>query len=67
MHLTGEGIKGLYYGTARGAGWTGGERLKRMFASDLGLTATDGGEPVEWFGGRLSESQWGRIVNQFYG
>ena len=68
MHLTGDGIKGLYYGNSarRWLDWEG-ERLKRMFASDLGLTATDGGEPVPGFGERLSEAQWGQIVNQFLG
>jgi len=68
MHLTGDGIKGLYYGNSarRWLDWEG-ERLKRMFASDLGLTATDGGEPVPDFGGRLNEAQWGQIVNQFLG
>ena len=68
MHLTGDGIKGLYYGNSarRWLDWEG-ERLKRMFASDLGLTATDGGEPVPDFGGRLSETQWGKIVSQFLG
>ena len=68
MHLTGDGIKGLYYGNSarRWLDWEG-ERLKRMFASDLGLTAADGGEPVPGFGERLSEAQWGRIVNQFLG
>jgi glycine cleavage system H protein len=68
MHLAGEGIKGLYYGNSarRWLDWEG-ERLKRMLASDLGLTAADGGEPVPGFGERLSEAQWGRIVNQFLG
>jgi glycine cleavage system H protein len=68
MHLTGEGIKGLYYGNSakRWLDWEG-ERLKRMFASDLGLTATDGGEPVPDFGSQLNEAQWGKIVNQFLG
>jgi glycine cleavage system H lipoate-binding protein len=43
------------------------ERLQRVFSSDLGMTATDGGEALTDISGRLTDAQWGKIVSQFLG
>ncbi len=43
------------------------ERLHRMIAFDLGITAADGGEALPDIGGRMSEAQLDRIINQFLG
>lgn len=68
MHVTGEGIKRLFHGSVakKWFDWEV-ERLQRMFSSDLGITATDGGESLSDISSRLNEAQWGRIVNLFLG
>ncbi len=68
MHVTGEGIKRLFHGSVakKWFDWEV-ERLQRMFSSDLGITATDGGESLSDISTRLNEAQWGRIVNLFFG
>jgi glycine cleavage system H lipoate-binding protein len=43
------------------------ERLQRAFASDLGMTATDGGEALTDISGRLTDAQWGKVISQFLG
>jgi len=43
------------------------DRLQRMFSQDLGLTATDGGEFLPDFSGRLNDAQWSRIATLFLG
>jgi len=43
------------------------DRLQRMYTRDLGLTATDGGEFLPDFGGRLNDAQWSRIATLFLG
>ena len=68
MRLKGDAVKGLYHETvARKWYESEVERLHRAFSSDLGMTATDGGEAHKEIGSRLSEAQWGMIVNQFLG
>jgi glycine cleavage system H lipoate-binding protein len=68
MRLKGDAVKGLYHETvARKWYESEVERLHRVFSSDLGMTATDGGEAHKDITSRLSEAQWGMIVNQFLG
>jgi glycine cleavage system H protein len=68
MRLKGDAVKGLYHETvARKWYESEVERLHRAFSSDLGMTATDGGEAHKEISSRLSEAQWGMIVNQFLG
>lgn len=43
------------------------DRLQRLFTLDLGLTATDGGEFLPDFSGRLNDAQWSRIATLFLG
>jgi glycine cleavage system H protein len=43
------------------------ERLQRVFSSDLGMTAADGGEALRDISTRLNEAQWGKIIGQFLG
>ena len=43
------------------------ERLQRVFSTDLGITATDGGEALTDISIRLNDAQWGKIVSQFLG
>lgn len=43
------------------------ERLQRVFASDLGVTATDGGFALADIGDRLAGAMWGRVIRQFLG
>ncbi|MBI5904050.1 MAG: glycine cleavage system protein H [Deltaproteobacteria bacterium] len=68
LRMSEEGLRGLFYGNSarRWMAWEV-ERLQRAFSSDLGLTATDGGESLPDISGRLSDAQWGRIVRQFVG
>jgi len=68
VRLSGEAVKGLYHETvARKWFESEVERLHRVFSSDLGMTAMDGGEPHKDIGSRLNEAQWGKIVSQFLG
>jgi len=68
LRLKRDGVKGLYHETvARKWYESEVERLHRVFTSDLGMTATDGGEAHKDISSRLSEAQWGKIVNQFLG
>ncbi len=68
VQLKGEGVKGLFYGSVARK-WLDNEveRLHRAFVADLGVTAADGGDMLPELGGRLTDAQWGRIVNQFFG
>ena len=68
LRLKGEAVKGLYHETvARKWFESEVERLHRVFSSDLGMTATDGGEAHKDISIRLNEAQWGKIVSQFLG
>ena len=68
MRLKGDEVKGLYHETvARKWFESEVERLQRVFSSDLGMTATDGGEALTDISSRLSDAQWGKIVSQFLG
>lgn len=68
MHLAGEGLRRLFHGSVARK-WLDCEveRLQRMFSSDLGLTATDGGESLPDISVRLNEAQWSRVVSLFLG
>lgn len=68
LHLAGEYIPRLYHGgvAKQWLEWEA-ERLHRLFSSDLGITATDGGETLPDISSRLNEAQWGRIVALFLG
>jgi len=68
MHLAGDWIPRLYHGgvARQWLDWEA-ERLHRMFSSDLGITATDGGEALTDISSRLNEAQWSRIVALFLG
>jgi hypothetical protein len=68
MKLKGNAVAGMYHkNVARKWLENEVERLQRTFASDLGMTATDGGEALLDISGRLSEAQWGKIISQFLG
>jgi len=68
IRLKRDAVKGLYHETvARKWFECEVERLHRMFSSDLGMTATDGGEALPDISGRLNEALWGKIVSQFLG
>jgi glycine cleavage system H protein len=68
LQLKGDAVKGLYHETvARKWYESEVERLQRVFSSDLGMTATDGGEALTDISGRLNDAQWGKIVSQFLG
>ena len=68
LHVAGEWIPRLYHGSVaqQWLGWEA-ERLQRTFSSDLGITATDGGEALSDISSRLNEAQWSRIVALFLG
>lgn len=68
MRLVKEGIDRLYNDSVAKK-WLECEadRLQRMFSQDLGLTATDGGEFLPDFSGRLNDAQWSRIATLFLG
>lgn len=68
MHIAGEGLRRLFHGNVARK-WLDCEveRLQRMFSSDLGITATDGGESLPDISSRLNEAQWSRIVTLFLG
>ena len=68
MRLKGDAVKGLYHNNvARKWFESEVERLQRVFSSDLGMMATDGGEALTDFSSRLNDAQWGKIVSQFLG
>lgn len=68
MRLKGDAVNGLYHeNVARKWLECDVERLQKVFASDLGMTSTDGGEALADISGRLTEAQWGKIVSQFLG
>ena len=68
MRPKGDAVSGLYHETvARKWLESEVERLHRVFSSDLGMTATDGGEAHADFSSRLNDAQWGKIVSQFLG
>jgi hypothetical protein len=68
MRLKEDAVKGLYHETvARKWFESEVERLQRVFSSDLGMTATDGGEALTDISSRLNDAQWGKIVSQFLG
>jgi glycine cleavage system H protein len=68
MQLKGDAVKGLYHETvARKWFESEVERLQRVFSSDLGVLATDGGEALTDISSRLNDAQWGKIVSQFLG
>jgi len=68
MRPKGDAVSGLYHETvARKWLESEVERLQRAFSSDLGMTATDGGEAHAEISSRLNDAQWGKIVSQFLG
>jgi len=68
MRLKGDAMKGLYHeNVARKWFESEVERLQRVFSSDLGMMATDGGEALTDISSRLNDAQWGKIVSQFLG
>jgi len=68
MRLKGDAMKGLYHeNVARKWFESEVERLQRVFSSDLGMMATDGGEALTDISSRLNDAQWGKIVGQFLG
>ncbi|MBF8260255.1 MAG: glycine cleavage H-protein, partial [Actinobacteria bacterium] len=68
MRVKWDAVKGLYHeNVARKWYESEVERLHRVFSSELGMTATDGGEAHKDISSRLSEAQWGKIVGQFLG
>ena len=68
MKLKGDAVNGLYHeNVARKWLECDVERLQKVFASDLGMTSTDGGEALADISGKLTEAQWGKIISQFLG
>jgi hypothetical protein len=68
LQLKRDAVKGLYHQTvARKWFESEVERLQRVFSSDLGMVATDGGEALTDISSRLNDAQWGKIVSQFLG
>ena len=68
LRLKGNAVSGLYHkNVARKWLETEVERLERAFASDLGMTAADGGEALSDISGRLTDAQWGKVISQFLG
>ncbi|MBI5419921.1 MAG: glycine cleavage system protein H [Deltaproteobacteria bacterium] len=68
MRLKGNAVAGLYHkSVARKWLESEIERLQRVFASDLGMTATDGGEALADISGRLTDAQWRKVISQFLG
>ena len=61
-------LKGLFHGNSiqQWLTWEA-ERLQRAFATELGITATDGGEALPDIGGKLTDTQWERISHLFIG
>lgn len=68
IRLKEDAVNGLYHGNvARKWFESEVERLQRVFASDLGMTATDGGEALTDISARFNDAQWGKIISQFLG
>ena len=68
MRIRQDAVNGLYHeNVARKWMECEVERLQKFFASDLGMTSTDGGETIADISGRLNEAQWVKIVSQFLG
>jgi glycine cleavage system H protein len=68
LRMKEDAVSGLYHETvARKWFESEVERLQRGFSSDLGMTATDGGEALMDISSRLNDAQWGKIVSQFLG
>jgi len=68
LRLKEDAVKGLYHEkVARKWFESEVERLQRVFSSDLGMMATDGGEALLDISSRLNDAQWGKIVSQFLG
>lgn len=68
LRMKGDAVKGLYHeNVARKWFESEVERLQRVFSSDLGMMATDGGEALSDISSRLNDAQWGKIVSQFLG
>jgi glycine cleavage system H protein len=68
LRLKGNAVAGLYHkNVARKWLESEVERLQRAFVSDLGMTATDGGEALTDISGRLTEAQWEKVISQFLG
>ncbi len=68
IRLKEDAVNGLYHGNvARKWFESEVERLQRVFSSDLGMTATDGGEALTDISARLNDAQWGKIISQFLG
>jgi glycine cleavage system H protein len=64
----GRAVDGLYHGdVARRWLESEVERLQRIFASDLGMTATDGGEALADISDRLTDARWAGVIRQFLG
>jgi glycine cleavage system H lipoate-binding protein len=64
----GDAVNGLYHeNVARKWLECEVERLQKLFASDLGMTSTDGGEALTDISSRLNEAQWGKVISQFLG
>ena len=61
-------LKGLFHGNniQQWLTWEV-ERLQRAFATELGITATDGGEVLLDIGTKLTDTQWERISTLFIG
>jgi glycine cleavage system H lipoate-binding protein len=68
MEAQAEGLKGLFHGNSiqQWLSWEV-ERLHRAFTSELGITATDGGEVLGDIGTKLSDRQWERVAGLFIG
>jgi hypothetical protein len=68
MEVQADGLKGLFHGNSiqQWLSWEV-ERLQRAFTSELGITATDGGEILVDIGEKLSDPQWERVANLFIG
>jgi glycine cleavage system H lipoate-binding protein len=68
MEVQNDGMKGLFHGNSiqQWLSWEV-ERLQRAFTTELGITATDGGEILVDIGERLSDPQWERVANLFIG
>jgi glycine cleavage system H lipoate-binding protein len=68
MESQADALKGLFHGNSiqQWLSWEV-ERLQRAFASELGITATDGGEVLLDIGEKLNDTQWDRIAGLFIG
>jgi hypothetical protein len=68
MEAQADGLKGLFHGNSiqQWLSWEV-ERLQRAFTTELGITATDGGEILVDIGSRLTDPQWEKVANLFIG